>query len=202
MDASGVVEVNMAGEARVILLGPPGSGKGTQGKLLSQRLQIVHLSTGDLLRREVSLNTELGQKVKAVMESGSLVNDDLMNEVIQTRLAQADCKKGFVLDGYPRTTCQAEFLEAVLEKHSARPTAAVYIKIPDEEIIRRLQGRAQQESRADDNDEIVRFRLNVFKQETAPLFDFYRERGLFYEVNGLGAMEEVFTRLTTLIESL
>lgn len=192
----------MRGEARVILLGPPGSGKGTQGKLLSQHLNIVHLSTGDLLRREVSLNTELGQKVKVVMESGSLVNDDLMNEVIQTRLAQADCKKGFVLDGYPRTTCQAKFLEAVLEKHSTRPTAAIYIKIPDEEIIRRLQGRAQQEARVDDQGDTVRFRLNVFKQETAPLFDFYRERGLFREVNGMGTMDEVFTRLTTLIESL
>ena len=202
MDASGVVGVKMRGEARVILLGPPGSGKGTQGKLLSQHLKIVHLSTGDLLRSEVSLNTELGQKVKVVMEGGSLVNDALMNEAIEARLAQPDCKKGFVLDGYPRTTCQAKFLEQTLEKHATRPTAAIYIKIPDEEIIRRLQGRAQQESRADDNDAIVRFRLNVFKQETAPLFDFYRERGLFREVNGMGSMNEVFSRLTTLIESL
>lgn len=190
------------GEARVILLGPPGSGKGTQGKLLSKYLQVVHLSTGDILRREVALGTEVGNKVRAVMDSGKLVNDEQMNEVIQNRLTQPDCTKGFVLDGYPRTTCQAKYLEKVLEQCTTRPTAAIYIKIPDDEIIRRLKGRAEQESRVDDNDETVRFRLNVFKQETAPLFDFYRERNLFHEVHGLGTVDEVFNRLKQLIESL
>ncbi len=185
----------------MILLGPPGCGKGTQGKLLSEHYKVVHLSTGEILREQVSLGTDLGVKAKAVMSKGELVSDDLINEVVKVRLSKADCDNGFILDGYPRTTVQAKALESFLGQKNKMIPVAIYLKIPDEEIIKRLTGRQEQEGRRDDSDVIIKHRLGVYDRETVPIFDYYREHNVFHKVSGLGEVEEVFGRLKEVIDT-
>jgi adenylate kinase len=176
-----------APRARLLLFGPPGSGKGTQAALLAQRLAIPAISTGEMLRQAVAGGTELGRKVESIMASGALVDDATMADVVRARLAQADASEGFLLDGYPRTLPQAATLEEILAGQGESLDAAVFLEVPDEELVRRMSGR----QREDDREDVVRERLRVYGEKTAPLVGHYRERGLLRQVNGDRTVAEV-----------
>jgi adenylate kinase len=180
---------------RLVLLGAPGSGKGTQATRLREHLQVPHISTGDLLRAAVKAGTELGLKAKAVMESGGLVSDDIVLGMLEERLTAGDTGNGFVLDGYPRNLAQANALDALLGRLGQPVDIAVQLDVDTELLITRLAGRAQAEGRADDSPEAVRHRLTVYNDATAPVVDFYRNTGRLACVDGVGGMDEVFQRI-------
>jgi adenylate kinase len=180
---------------RLVLLGAPGSGKGTQATRLREHLQVPHISTGDLLRAAVKAGTDLGLKAKAVMESGGLVSDDIVLGMLEERLTAGDTGNGFVLDGYPRNLAQANALDALLGRLAQPVDIAVQLDVDTELLITRLAGRAQAEGRADDSPEAVRHRLQVYNDATAPVVDFYRNTGRLACVDGVGAMDEVFQRI-------
>lgn len=180
---------------RIVLLGAPGSGKGTQAKRLKAELGIAHISTGDLLRAAVKAGTPLGLKAKAVMEAGQLVSDDIVLGLLEERLAQRDTRSGFILDGYPRNLAQANALDALLARLGQPLDAVVKLNVPDAAIIKRCELRFEQEHRADDNPETVRKRLAVYAEQTAPVADFYSRRGLLTEVDGVGAIEAIGDRV-------
>jgi len=179
----------------VIFLGPPGSGKGTQAKLLAERLQVPDIATGEILRKAVLEGTPLGGKVKAVMESGDLVPDDLIIALIRERIAAPDAVDGFVLDGFPRTVDQALALEQILKGNEKTVPVVINLVVPEALLIDRLAGRSGQEHRTDDGHHTVLERLKVYHQKTEPLIDFYRERGLLKEVDGIGTVPEITERL-------
>lgn len=178
---------------RAVFLGPPGSGKGTQAKLASQRLSVPAVSTGDMLRAAVQAGTPLGRQAKAVMESGELVPDGLVLGLIRERMAEPDAREGFLLDGFPRTIAQAESLEKLLSEAGSALDAVVDLVVPEDVLVDRLARRA--DGRADDKIETVRERLRVYREKTAPLTEFYRGRGLLVTVDGLGEIPEVSTRI-------
>ena len=180
---------------RLVLLGAPGSGKGTQATRLREHLQVPHISTGDLLRAAVKAGTDLGLKAKAVMEAGGLVSDDIVLGMLEERLTAGDTGNGFVLDGYPRNLAQANALDALLGRLAQPVDIAVQLDVDTELLITRLAGRAQAEGRADDSPEAVRHRLQVYNDATAPVVDFYRNTGRLACVDGVGGMEEVFQRI-------
>jgi adenylate kinase len=180
---------------RVVLLGPPGSGKGTQAKLLAERLSLPAVSTGEMLRLAVREGTPLGRKARAIMEAGDLVPDDLMIALIRERLSQADAQKGFVLDGFPRTLEQAEALERVLRGNGTGLSAVVNLSVPETAIVERLQGRSAQEDRADDRPETVRERLRIYRDRTQSLIEYYRKKGLLKDVDGLGEIPRIAERI-------
>jgi adenylate kinase len=178
---------------RLMLLGPPGAGKGTQAQRLVGRHGIVQLSTGDMLRAAAAAGTPIGLRAKAIMDRGELVPDDVMIEIIDQRIAEPDAHKGFVLDGFPRTIAQADALEALLKKHDLSLDAVIEIAV-DEAILRdRIEGRAQETggARADDNLDTLITRIEVYRKQTAPLIDYYQRKGLLKTVDGMGAKEEV-----------
>ena len=185
---------------RVVLLGPPGSGKGTQAKLLAERLGIPQISTGEMLRAAVREGTPLGQRVKAVMEAGELVSDDLMIALIRERIAAPDALAGFVLDGFPRTVDQAGALDRLLEGNGKDISAVVNLSVPDSALIDRLAGRSGQEKRSDDRQETVLERLRVYHEKTEPLAEFYRGRRLLTDVDGMGEIAEVAGRIGNALE--
>jgi adenylate kinase len=180
---------------RLVLLGAPGSGKGTQALRLKEALGVPHISTGDLLRAAVAAGTPLGQQAKAVMERGELVSDDIVLGMLEERLGKADVANGFILDGYPRNLAQANALDALLARLRQPVDIAVQLDVGTELLIQRLAGRAQAEGRADDNPESVRNRLRVYTDQTAPVIDFYRGRNKLVCVYGVGSMEEVSQRV-------
>ena len=187
---------------RVVFLGPPGSGKGTQAKLLAGRLGVPAISTGEILRTAVREKTPLGQKAQAIMERGDLVSDELIVELIRERIAQADARRGFILDGFPRTIAQAEALERLLAEKGDSLSAAVNFRVPDEELTRRMLGRAAEEGRADDRPETIRERLKVYREKTEPLIDFYRKRDLVADVDGVGTVDQIGSRVDAALMSL
>jgi adenylate kinase len=180
---------------RVVFLGPPGSGKGTQAKLLSQRLKVPAIATGEMLREAVRQGTPLGVRAKAVMEAGRLVPDELMIGLITERLAAPDARKGFVLDGFPRTVGQARALDQLLEGNGEGLSAVLNLSVPEAVLAERLRGRKVEERRPDDRPDTVRERLNVYRQNTEPLIRFYEKRRLLAEINGLGEIAEVAERI-------
>lgn len=180
---------------RLVLLGAPGSGKGTQATLLKEALQVPHISTGDLLRAAVAAGTPLGLKAKEVMARGELVSDELVLGMLEERLGKDDVKGGFILDGYPRNLAQANALDALLAKLNQPVDVAVQLDVGTELLITRLAGRAQAEGRADDNPESVRNRLRVYSDQTAPVIDFYRGQGKLACVYGVGSVDEVSARV-------
>ncbi len=182
---------------RLIFLGPPGAGKGTQAQTLSSAYQIPHISTGEILRKATTEQTILGQKAKSYMDRGELVPDDLILDLIKERLAQPDSQKGWVLDGFPRNLTQAAFLEQLLANLDRSPDFALNLTVPDEVLIARMLQRG----RKDDNEDTIRRRLQVYREETAPVINFYQERGILKSVNGDRAMEEVTLSLQAIIES-
>jgi adenylate kinase len=184
----------VAGEAkrpRIVLLGPPGAGKGTQAELLAGQLGVPAISTGDMLRQAVSSGTELGGKVQGIMASGALVDDGTMADVVKDRLAKADARQGFLLDGYPRTLPQAQTLEGILTEAAQELDAVLLVEVPEEELVRRAVLRG----RGDDSEEVVRERLRVYREKTEPLIGYYRERGLLYPIDGNLPVEQVTSQM-------
>jgi adenylate kinase len=180
---------------RLILLGPPGSGKGTQSVTLSERLEIPHISSGDLLRDAVRNQTALGVQAQEYMNGGRLVPDALVLEMMHERLALPDCVRGFLLDGFPRTVAQAEALDGLLDRTGQSLEHVVSLAVGDDEIVERIRGRREAEGRDDDDDDTVRERLAVYETQTKPLLAYYREKGLLRPVDGMGRREEIFHRI-------
>ncbi len=180
---------------RLLIVGPPGAGKGTQAKKIAEHYGIPAISTGDIFRKNVADETELGLKVKAIMESGDYVPDDLTNALVRDRLGQPDAQIGFLLDGYPRTVDQVRELDEILADEGHPLQEVLELVVDTEEVVGRLLNRAQIEGRADDTEEVIRNRMNVYAEQTAPLTDIYRERGLLVQVNGLGDVDEVSARI-------
>ena len=181
---------------RLVLLGAPGSGKGTQATRLKEQLQVPHISTGDLLRAAVAAGTPLGLQAKAVMERGELVSDEIVLGMLEERFKQPDIAAGFILDGYPRNLSQASALDALLNRLGLPVDVAVQLDVSTELLIQRIAGRAQAEGRADDSPDAVRKRLAVYESQTAPVVDFYRNLGKLAHLDGVGSLDEVFTRIT------
>ena len=180
---------------RIVLLGAPGSGKGTQATSLKTELAVPHISTGDLLRAAVKAGTPLGLKAKAVMDAGQLVSDDIVLGMLEERLAQDDARAGFILDGYPRNVAQCQALETLLSRLRQPVDVAIKLKVPSELIVDRLAGRAAAEGRKDDDPETVRKRLAVYAEQTAPVADFYSAQGKLRIVDGVGELPDVFQRI-------
>lgn len=184
---------------RLVLLGAPGSGKGTQAARLKEHLQVPHISTGDLLRAEVAAGTPLGLQAKEVMARGDLVSDAILLGMLKDRFSRDDTKAGFILDGYPRNLAQANALEKLLEKIRQPVDVAVQLDVNTDLLVERIAGRAKAEGRADDTPEAVRHRLNVYNESTAPVVDFYRNHGSLVHVDGVGGLDDVFNRIIAAI---
>ena len=187
--------------SRLLLIGPPGAGKGTQAAKLAEAFQIPAISTGDIFRENVKNETELGKQAKAFMDRGEYVPDSLTNALVRDRLDWADAKSGFLLDGYPRTADQVEELDSILGDKNESLNAVVLITADTDEVVRRLLGRAAEQGRADDTEDVIRRRLEVYGEQTAPLIDVYSKRNLVIEVDGLGAVEEVTARILEALAS-
>ncbi len=211
----------------LVLLGPPGAGKGTQAKRLENRHGIKQLSTGDMLREAVSSGSPLGQQVRSILENGQLVSDDIMTEMIADRIDQPDCAAGFILDGFPRTVGQAQSLEALLVKKGTRVDAVIQLKVDDQVLIDRIVGRfacancgenynkqfrptkvpgvcdvcgsTEFTQRSDDTEETVRARLAGFYEMTQPILPYYRDRGLLYEIDGLQSFDQVTAEIEAVL---
>ena len=178
-------------ELNLILTGPPGAGKGTQAQRLAERCGIPQISTGDMLRAAVAQGSELGKKVKDLLDAGELVPDDVVCALVRERLAQADTRAGFILDGFPRTGAQARELDAILRELGREPLRVVCLEVPEAELVRRLLSRG--EGRADDNEETVRNRLGIYQRDTKPMLDHYAERVV--RLDGTGSMDEIEARI-------
>lgn len=174
---------------RLVLVGPPGAGKGTQATALSEKLNIPHISTGDLFRKHIAEETELGQQVKHILDSGKLVPDEITNQMLVERLEQPDTGDGFLLDGYPRNIGQAELLSKVLADSDQKLDAVVQLQVDEDVLVQRLLARG----RSDDNEDVIRHRQHVYQSETAPLLDFYRD--LLVALDGVGEVDEVTDRV-------
>lgn len=182
--------------ARLIFLGPPGAGKGTQAKLLAESLNIPHISTGDILRSAVAQATPLGQKAKGYMEKGELVPDDLLLDLVRDRLNQLDAQNGWILDGFPRNVSQAVFLDNLLQG-TQQTCDCINLEVPDQVLIERMLGRG----RNDDTPEAIRTRLEIYHNDTAPLIGYYRDRSTLKVVNGDRSLEDVTESLKQLVYS-
>lgn len=183
------------GGARLLIVGPPGAGKGTQAARISERLGIPTISTGDIFRANIANQTELGKRVKAIVDAGDYVPDELTNALVTGRLNEADAGEGFLLDGYPRTTDQVRYLTELLASHGHVLDAVIRLVADEDEIVRRLRQRAIEQGRVDDSEEAIRHRQDVYQRETAPLLEMFREQGLLIEVDGLGGVDEVTARI-------
>src|SRR5918999_2322049 len=180
---------------RIVLLGPPGAGKGTQAARVACRFGTPHIATGDIFRANVAEGTELGRAAQEYMDRVDLVPDDVVIAMVMERLAEGDCRAGFVLDGFPRTVNQAEALDRQLVEVGSPLDAALSFDVTEEELLRRLAGRAAAQHRADDAEQTIRHRLEVFAIKTRPLIDYYRHRRLLTMVDGVGLVEEVTVRI-------
>ena len=183
---------------RCIFLGPPGAGKGTQAKLLASRNSLVHLSTGDMLRAEVASGSAVGLEVSEILKSGQLVSDDLVSRIVSLSLTK--CKeesRGFVLDGFPRTLAQAKSLDVFLESIDTTLDAVIYFEVSDEEVLSRIDRRRSIEGRADDSVDVAKKRLEVYRELTLPLVDYYNSRGVLKRVAAIGAEEDVYLRVVS-----
>ncbi len=184
---------------RIVLLGAPGSGKGTQAKLLVKAFGIPHISTGDLLRNAIAQKTSLGLEAKAIMDAGELVSDDIVLGMLKQRMQEDDARKGFILDGFPRNLPQAEMLENLLKELDQPLQFAVLIEVDEEEVVNRIAIRAREENRSDDTEAVVRNRIHVYREQTAPVAQFYQDKGLLSEVSGQGDIEAVHQRILALM---
>ena len=187
---------------RLLIMGPPGAGKGTQAALIGDHYGIPAISTGDIFRAMKTAKTPLADQLRAIMDSGGYVSDDITNAIVAERLAQPDCANGFLLDGYPRTVSQVETLDAALAASGTSLDAVVSLVADVEEVVLRLLKRAEIEGRSDDNEDTIRVRLQVYAEQTAPLLEIYRSRGLLVEVDGLGPIEDVSERLFAALDAL
>jgi adenylate kinase len=181
--------------ARLLIMGPPGAGKGTQASSIAGRFGVPAVSTGDIFRRLQTADTPLAVRVRGIMAAGGYVDDETTNAIVAERLAAADCRDGFLLDGYPRTLGQVDTLDEILSATGHRVDAVVCLQAGEDELVERLMRRGREQGRADDTEETIRTRLAVYAQQTAPLIDTYRERGLLAEVDGLGDVGAVSARI-------
>jgi len=187
--------------ARLLIVGPPGAGKGTQAERIAVRYDIPTISTGDIFRFNIKNETELGLQVKAIVDAGDYVPDSLTNSLVTDRLNEADAAGGFLLDGYPRTTDQVKYLDELLSSHGHQLDAVVRLVADQDEIVRRLRKRALDQGRVDDSEEAIRHRQEVYLRETEPLIAAYSDRGLLLEVDGLGSMDEVTDRVFAALDT-
>ena len=187
----------MTAGVRLLLIGPPGAGKGTQASILSGLFGIPAISTGDIFRENVRNNTPLGAQAKAFMDAGNNVPDSLTNDLVRDRLGHDDCHPGFLLDGYPRTVSQVEALDAFLAHAGHSLSAVVQLVAEVDVVVARLSKRAEEQGRSDDDESVVRHRLEVYQEQTSPLIDVYQKRGLLVSVDGIGAIDEVTSRIVT-----
>jgi adenylate kinase len=193
----GVVERNKERGARLLIVGPPGAGKGTQAAFITERFGIPQISTGDIFRHNIQNSTPLGVQVKAIVDAGDYVPDELTNALVKDRLSQADAAHGFLLDGYPRTIEQVRFLDSLLAEQGRSLEAVIRLVADQEQLVGRLLKRAAEQGRTDDTEAAIRHRQEVYLAQTAPLIDVYRERGLLVEVDGLGSIDDVAARVGT-----
>ena len=185
---------------KIIMLGAPGAGKGTQAKQIAAKYQIPHISTGDMFRAAIKNETPLGVEAKKYIDAGQLVPDSVTVGIVRDRLVKDDCKSGFILDGFPRTTAQAVSLDAILKELGISLDAVLNLNVPSEELVKRISERAVLENRADDNPETVQKRLAVYEESTKPLIDYYRNSGLYQEINGLQDVDAVFADIIKALE--
>jgi adenylate kinase len=181
----------------IILFGPPGAGKGTQAKLIQSELSLPQLSTGDMFRNNIKNATPLGLKVKSILDSGQLVGDDVVVELVEDALGKPEYANGYVLDGFPRTVAQAEALDRILAGRGQKVDAFITLDVADEILIDRILNRG--EGRADDTENKIRIRLDVYKNETAPVMNYYSDKGAYFSVDGVGTIDEIFGRLKAII---
>jgi adenylate kinase len=187
---------------RLIIFGAPGAGKGTQAARIAQGLGIPAISTGDIFRSNIKNETPLGLQVKEILASGAYVPDELTNAIVRDRLAQPDAASGFLLDGYPRTAAQVAELDDMLTAAGTSLDAVLELTVDVDEVVQRLLKRAETDGRADDTEEVIRHRLKVYEEETAPLAALYRERHLLHQVDGIGAVDDVTERLQAVLATL
>lgn len=187
---------------RLLIMGPPGSGKGTQAVRIADKMAIPAISTGDIFRYNVKELTDLGREAKSYIDSGDFVPDDVTNRMVADRLTHKDVVNGFLLDGYPRTAGQVEALNKILKEKGESLTAVLVLEVPDEEIIERLLARAETEGRSDDTAEVIQHRLDLYHQETADLIEGYVEQGIVGRVDGTGAIDDITERLLQTIYNI
>jgi adenylate kinase len=191
---------------RLILLGPPGAGKGTQAQHLVAKYGLVQLSTGDMLRAAVKAGTPLGRQVADIMASGALCPDDVVVAIVEDRIKQPDARKGFILDGFPRTVAQAEALDGMLKRHGIGLEAVIELRVDEAALIRRIENRVAQmtaqgqQLRSDDNPEVLHRRLTAYREQTAPLIAYYRRHGLLRSIDGMQAVEDVATQIVRALD--
>ncbi len=186
---------------RLLIVGPPGAGKGTQAARIAEKYRIPTISTGDIFRFNIANETELGKQVKAIVDSGDYVPDSLTNALVTDRLNEADAQGGFLLDGYPRTPDQVRYLDELLASHGHALDGVVRLAADQEEVVRRLRQRSIEQGRVDDSEEAIRHRQEVYQRETAPLLEMFDERGLLIEVDGLGPIDEVTARIFAALDA-
>lgn len=184
---------------KLLIMGPPGVGKGTQAKIIKDKLRIAHISTGELLRQEIAEKTEVGIVAKRYIDQGKLVPDNFLFAIVNERLGQPDCRDGYILDGFPRTLNQANGLEKIMSSFDHSLDGAISLHADEDALVERLVKRGEDSGRSDDTSNIIRNRQKIYWQQTAPLLDFYEERGLLYNVNGLGEIKEITERILTII---
>ncbi|HEY8454292.1 MAG TPA: adenylate kinase [Actinopolymorphaceae bacterium] len=180
---------------RLLIMGPPGAGKGTQAKLIAKRLDIPTISTGEILRKNVEDRTPLGREAKQYLDAGELVPDEVINGMVRDRLQQPDTRRGFLLDGYPRTAVQVETLDNILADEGKKLDRVLVLNVDRDELVRRLLRRAEIDGRTDDTEDVIRRRLEVYREQTEPVLDVYARRGLLAVVDGMGEIDEVADRV-------
>jgi adenylate kinase len=189
-------------ELSIVMLGAPGAGKGTQAVRIAETHGIPHISTGEMLRAAIAAGSELGQTVKGIVESGALVPDELIVEVIRERLSQSDAQNGFVLDGFPRTIVQAEALDALLAELGRPLQIVLELELAEEIAVERMLGRAAEQGRADDTPEVIKNRFAVYRRETEPLSDYYRSTGILVAIDAAPSMDEVFAEIEHVLDGI
>jgi adenylate kinase len=183
---------------RIVFIGPPGAGKGTQAERLVARYELAHLSTGDMLRAARDAQTDVGRQADEYMSKGELVPDKIIVQIIAERLSQPDCQAGYLLDGFPRTIAQAEALDRMLGERNTPLDVVLELQVPEEELFNRLAGRG----RADDKPEVIRQRLVAYRRQTEPLLEYYEKAGLLKRVDGLGSVDEIFDRIKAVLDPM
>lgn len=186
---------------RVVLMGPPGAGKGTQAVVVAARIGVPHISTGDLFRANLAQGTPLGLEAQRYMSAGEYVPDTVTNAMVRDRIVQDDARPGFLLDGYPRTVAQVHELDVMVEADGHRIDRVVELTVDTDEIVQRLLKRAQEQGRADDTEDVIRRRMEVYAEQTAPLTELYRGRGLLVQVDGMGTPDEVTDRVLAALDA-